>query len=83
MLPLTELLSPLCLQVDIEMSFVEQAGVMALVEGLLQHCWPQEMPPLQLPFSTMTFEEAMRDYGVDKPDTRFSMKVGKVPVWRR
>lgn len=57
------------------MSFVEQTGVMSLVEGLLQHCWPAHMAPLQLPFKTMTFEEAMRDYGVDKPDTRFAMKV--------
>lgn len=57
------------------MSFVEQRGIMSLVEGLLQHSWPAEMGPVQLPFRTMTFEEAMRDYGVDKPDTRFAMKV--------
>lgn len=57
------------------MSFVEQASIMSLVEGLLQHSWPAEMAPLQLPFKTMTFEEAMKDYGVDKPDTRFAMKV--------
>lgn len=48
---------------------------MSLVEGLLQHSWPAELGPIQLPFTTMTFEEAMRDYGVDKPDTRFAMKV--------
>lgn len=57
------------------MSFVEQAGVLSLVEALLQHSWPAELGPLRLPFQTMTFEEAMRDYGVDKPDTRFAMKV--------
>ncbi|XP_056913797.1 aspartate--tRNA ligase, mitochondrial isoform X1 [Takifugu flavidus] len=62
-------------QVDIEMSFVEQTGIMSLVEGLLQHSWPAELGPIQLPFNTMTFEEAMRDYGVDKPDTRFAMKL--------
>lgn len=63
------------------MSFVEQTGIMSLVEGLLQHSWPAEMGPVQLPFRTMTFEEAMRDYGVDKPDTRFAMKVSDAAVW--
>ncbi|XP_069581892.1 aspartate--tRNA ligase, mitochondrial [Brachyistius frenatus] len=62
-------------QVDIEMSFVDQAGVMSLVEGLLQHSWPAEKGPVEVPFQTVTYEEAMRDYGVDKPDTRFSMKL--------
>ncbi|XP_075994349.1 aspartate--tRNA ligase, mitochondrial [Genypterus blacodes] len=62
-------------QVDIEMSFVEQSGVLALVEGLLLHSWPADKRPLQVPFQVMRYEEAMRDYGVDKPDTRFSMKL--------
>lgn len=65
-------------QVDIEMSFVDQSGMMALVEGLIKHSWPEEKGPVKVPFQTMTYEEAMRDYGVDKPDTRFSMKVGEV-----
>ncbi|XP_041848529.1 aspartate--tRNA ligase, mitochondrial [Melanotaenia boesemani] len=62
-------------QVDIEMSFVDQAGIMSLVEGLLQYSWPSEKGPITVPFQTMTYEEAMRDYGVDKPDSRFSMKL--------
>ncbi|XP_058506493.1 aspartate--tRNA ligase, mitochondrial [Solea solea] len=62
-------------QVDIEMSFVDQAGIMSLVEGMLQYSWPAETGPIEVPFQTMTYEEAMRDYGVDKPDTRFSMKL--------
>uniref|UniRef100_A0A3Q0QVG1 Aspartyl-tRNA synthetase 2, mitochondrial n=1 Tax=Amphilophus citrinellus TaxID=61819 RepID=A0A3Q0QVG1_AMPCI len=62
-------------QVDIEMSFVEQAGIMSLVEGLLQYSWPAEYGSLKVPFQTLTYEEAMRNYGVDKPDTRFSMKL--------
>lgn len=63
-------------QVDIEMSFVDQASIKSLVEGLLQHSWPAEKGSVKVPFQTMTYEEAMKDYGVDKPDTRFSMKVG-------
>ncbi|XP_019713513.1 aspartate--tRNA ligase, mitochondrial-like [Hippocampus comes] len=62
-------------QVDIEMSFVDQAGIMSLVEGLLEYSWPAEKGPLPLPFPCVTYEEAMRDYGVDKPDTRFGMKL--------
>uniref|UniRef100_A0A3Q2Q6A5 Aspartyl-tRNA synthetase 2, mitochondrial n=1 Tax=Fundulus heteroclitus TaxID=8078 RepID=A0A3Q2Q6A5_FUNHE len=62
-------------QVDIEMSFVDQAGIISLVEGLLQYSWPAEKGFLKVPFQTVTYEEAMRDYGVDKPDTRFAMKV--------
>uniref|UniRef100_A0AAQ5X0N1 Aminoacyl-transfer RNA synthetases class-II family profile domain-containing protein n=1 Tax=Amphiprion ocellaris TaxID=80972 RepID=A0AAQ5X0N1_AMPOC len=62
-------------QVDVEMSFVDQAGIMSLVEGLLHHSWPAEKGPIKVPFQVMKYEEAMRDYGVDKPDTRFSMKV--------
>lgn len=64
------------LQVDIEMSFVDKAGIMSLVEGLVQHSWPAEKGSVTAPFPTMTYEQAMRDYGVDKPDTRFDMKVG-------
>uniref|UniRef100_A0A3B5A5F2 Aspartyl-tRNA synthetase 2, mitochondrial n=1 Tax=Stegastes partitus TaxID=144197 RepID=A0A3B5A5F2_9TELE len=62
-------------QVDIEMSFVDQAGIISLVEGLLHHSWPAEKGPIKVPFQVMKHEEAMRDYGVDKPDTRFSMKL--------
>lgn len=62
-------------QVDIEMSFVDQSGIIALVEGLLRHSWPKEKGPIDVPFQKMTYEEAMRDYGVDKPDTRFDMKL--------
>lgn len=62
-------------QVDVEMSFVDQAGIKSLVEGLIQFSWPEQKGPIKVPFPTMTYEEAMRDYGVDKPDTRFAIKL--------
>ncbi|KAJ8357320.1 hypothetical protein SKAU_G00201140 [Synaphobranchus kaupii] len=62
-------------QVDIEMSFVDQTGILTLVEGLIQHCWPEKMSPVSVPFPSLTYSEAMRQYGVDKPDTRFGMKL--------
>ncbi|CAB1317545.1 unnamed protein product [Coregonus sp. 'balchen'] len=62
-------------QVDIEMSFVDQAGIRGLIEGLVQYSWPVEKDPVSTPFPCMTYEKAMKDYGVDKPDTRFAMKL--------
>ncbi|KAI1882810.1 hypothetical protein AGOR_G00238750 [Albula goreensis] len=54
-------------QVDIEMSFVDQSGIQTLIEGLLQYSWPQTMTPVAAPFPSMTYHEAMRDYGVTNP----------------
>lgn len=62
-------------QVDIEISFLDQAGIMSLIEGLVQYSWPEDKGQINVPFPSMTYEEAMRDYGVDKPDTRFGMKL--------
>ncbi|XP_069087688.1 aspartate--tRNA ligase, mitochondrial isoform X2 [Pleurodeles waltl] len=62
-------------QVDIEMSFVDQAGIQRLIEGLLQYSWPEEKEALTPPFPSMTYAEAMATYGTDKPDTRFGMKI--------
>ncbi|KPP78735.1 hypothetical protein Z043_101743, partial [Scleropages formosus] len=60
------------------MSFVDQAGIQALIEGLVQHMWPDEKGSVSTPFPSMTYEEAMRDFGVDKPDTRFGIKLVNV-----
>ncbi|XP_066548334.1 aspartate--tRNA ligase, mitochondrial [Amia ocellicauda] len=62
-------------QVDIEMSFVDQAGIRSLIEGLMQHSWPEDKTLISAPFPSITYAEAMRNYGVDKPDTRFGMKL--------
>ncbi|KAM5147932.1 aspartate--tRNA ligase, mitochondrial isoform 1-T1 [Mantella aurantiaca] len=70
-------------QVDIEMSFVDQLGIRQLVEGLLRYSWPEEKGPLPNPFPIMTYAEAMSSYGVDKPDTRFDMKITDVTAQMR
>ncbi|XP_054443723.1 aspartate--tRNA ligase, mitochondrial [Pteronotus mesoamericanus] len=62
-------------QIDIEMSFVDQTGVRSLIEGLLQYSWPKDKGPVEAPFPSMTFAEALASYGTDKPDTRFGMKI--------
>ncbi|XP_029474814.1 aspartate--tRNA ligase, mitochondrial isoform X2 [Rhinatrema bivittatum] len=62
-------------QIDIEMSFVDQAGIQRLTEGLLQYCWPEEKGTITPPFPSITYAEAIASYGVDKPDTRFGMEI--------
>lgn len=67
--------SPSLLQVDLEMADVTMAEIQELIENLLTHSWPDDLPSVKAPFPSMTYEEAMTTYGVDKPDTRFGWKV--------
>jgi len=61
-------------QIDCEMSFVEQEDVLKMFEGLVKHLFAKvkniEIP--QVP--RMSYADAMKYYGSDKPDTRFEMK---------
>ena len=62
-------------QVDIEMSFVDQEDVMQMGEEMLKK-WLKKLKTLKLMTrSHMTYKEAMRRYGSDKPDTRFEMEL--------
>lgn len=61
----------LFIQVDIEMSFTTKEHIQRLIENLLLHAWPAGLGTLQVPFVEMRYEDALRNYGVDKPDTRF------------
>lgn len=62
-------------QIDCEMSFVEQEDVLQMFEGLVKHIFKYvkdiDFPE---PFPRMTWADAMRLYGSDKPDTRFGMQ---------
>src|SRR6266550_430676 len=64
-------------QLDIEMTFVEKADVMALGEELYTAIFKKyARKPLQkVPWPRMTFEEAMRRFGIDRPDLRFGMEI--------
>jgi aspartyl-tRNA synthetase len=62
-------------QIDIEMSFVAPDDVFSLIEGLMADvCKPQGIEAAG-PFPRMTYAEAMRRFGSDKPDTRFGMEL--------
>jgi aspartyl-tRNA synthetase len=62
-------------QIDLEMSFVSQDDVFAVVEGLLQRLWKQVLGlDIPTPFRRMPFDESMAKYGNDKPDLRFGLE---------
>ena len=61
-------------QIDCEMSFVEQEDVLQMFEGLVKHIFKYvKNIDFTEPFPRMTWADAMRLYGSDKPDTRFGM----------
>lgn len=62
-------------QIDCEMSFVDQEDVLQLFEGMVRHLF-KEIRGVDLPQTLvrMPWDEAMRRFGSDKPDTRFGME---------
>ena len=63
-------------QLDIETSFLEQPQVMALMEGLIRHVFSRVLKvQLPDPFPRLTYVEAMRRYGSDKPDLRVPLEL--------
>lgn len=62
-------------QIDCEMSFVEQEDVIRMFEGLVKHIFKYVKGiDFTDPFQRMTWHDAMRLYGSDKPDLRFGMQ---------
>jgi aspartyl-tRNA synthetase len=82
-------------QIDLEMSFVSQDDVFAVVEELVTTLWREVLGvEIAKPFPRMRYEQSMREYGNDKPDLRFGMqhvdltpliaefKGAGVPMWQ-
>lgn len=66
-------------QLDIEISFADQADVIAVAEKVLAQVFQKVVNhKISLPISHMTYKDAMRDYGSDKPDLRFDNKLTDV-----
>jgi aspartyl-tRNA synthetase len=62
-------------QIDCEMAFVEREDILNTFEGLAKHLFKSILgKEMNEPFLRMPYDEAMRDYGCDKPDLRFGMK---------
>src|SRR6266404_1009807 len=62
-------------QIDIEMSFVRPDDIFKVVEPLMTELSRLIDMKVELPFPRLTYAEAMRRYGTDKPDTRFAMEL--------
>tara|TARA_Y100000739_G_scaffold199628_1_gene183311 strand:+ start:315 stop:2075 length:1761 start_codon:yes stop_codon:yes gene_type:complete len=63
-------------QIDIEMSFVKQDDIISLGSDLVRDIWDNILDvKLDTEFPIMTYEYAMNNYGSDKPDIRFDMKL--------
>jgi len=63
-------------QIDIEMSFVTQDDVFTAVEGMMAHGLKKTLDVIvQTPFARHPYQEIMSNYGSDKPDLRFDMKL--------
>ena len=60
-------------QIDCEMTFVEQEDILTQFEGLTQHLLKSIKGIEPKPFPRLSYEEAMKTYGNDKPDIRFGM----------
>lgn len=62
-------------QLDVELSFVDQDDVIALAEEILAEVWRLIGHEIPTPIPRITYEEAMRRYGSDKPDLRFDIEI--------
>jgi aspartyl-tRNA synthetase len=63
-------------QLDVEMSFPDREELFALIEGMFAAIWRECLGvEITTPFSRMTYDEADRRFGSDKPDTRFGLEI--------
>lgn len=66
-------------QFDLEMSFAGQEDVFAVIERCMVAAFKAGIgAEVKPPFQRMSYDEAIRDYGIDKPDLRFDMKLSDV-----
>jgi aspartyl-tRNA synthetase len=63
-------------QIDCEMSFVTQDEILSAFEGLIKHLF-KSVKDIDMPgsFTRISYQEAMENYGCDKPDLRFDMRI--------
>ena len=63
-------------QIDVETSFLDELEIRELMEGLVRSMFKETLGvDLPHPFPVMTYADAMRDYGSDKPDLRIALKL--------
>jgi len=63
-------------QIDVEMSFVVEEDIYQLAEGLMKTLFKEVKGiDIETPFPSLTYDEAIKKYGSDKPDLRFGMEI--------
>ena len=63
-------------QIDVEMAYVDEVDIQTMNEGFIKKAFKEVLDvDVPTPFPRMTYQKAMDDYGSDKPDTRFEMKL--------
>ncbi|WP_035272851.1 aspartate--tRNA ligase [Desulfogranum japonicum] len=63
-------------QIDMELSFMGEDDIIHLVEGMISALFKETIDlTLSAPFARMTYDEAMRRFGTDRPDTRFGLEL--------
>ncbi len=63
-------------QIDMELSFVDVEDILEINEGYFKYLFREALGrELETPFERMTYRDAMENYGSDKPDIRFDMKI--------
>ena len=66
-------------QLDVEMSYVQIDDVLRVAEGYLVRVWKEILGvELPLPFPRMTYQQALAEYGIDRPDTRYDLRIKDV-----
>ncbi len=66
-------------QLDVELSFVTEEDVIGLMEDCIAFVWERALgAPVPRPIPRLTYADAMRDYGSDKPDLRFGLELRDV-----
>lgn len=66
-------------QLDLEMSFTSEKEIQEIIEQLLKNVWKKGLnADIQTPFPRMSYDQAFREYGSDKPDFRFDLKINEI-----
>ena len=70
-------------QIDIEMSFASREDVLSMTLGLMKHVFKSQNMEKNLNFSRLSYDEAMENYGSDKPDLRFDLLLKDFSPWAK
>ena len=65
-------------QIDCEMSFVDQEDILKQFEGLMSNLFSKFLNKNDVIFERMTYNEAIENYGIDKPDLRYELKINEI-----